>query len=73
MKQYTVIWEDRWVSGSHHHCATKKTWIECNNIEEIMLSSYGECARYIFEGFQCSIGETVDHKLVVKTTDENFA
>jgi hypothetical protein len=66
MKQFTVIWEERWMSGSHHFCMTKKTWIECNNIQEIMESAYGPRARYIFEGFQCTIGETVDLSEVVR-------
>jgi len=70
MKQYTVIWEDRWQSGSHHHCLAKRTWIECNDIQEIMESPYGERARYIFEGFQNTLGEKFDPSLVVKATDK---
>ena len=48
MQKYTVIWEDRWQSGSHHHCLTKD-----------VMEKYGEYARYIFEGHQLSIGESL--------------
>jgi hypothetical protein len=58
MQKYTVIWEDRWQSGSHHHCLTKRTWVEANSIEDVM-EKYGEYARYIFEGHQLSIGESL--------------
>jgi len=73
MKQYTVIWEDRWISGSHHHCLTKKTWIECSNIEEIVESFYGDVAVYIFEGFQCTIGEEFDPSRVVNQLTKTFS
>lgn len=63
MKKYTVIWEDRWVSGSLHHCLTKRTWVEADNIHDVMVK-YGEYARYIFEGHHCSIGEVFDQEKV---------
>lgn len=56
MQKYTVIWEDRWMRGSHHHCITKRTWVEAENIHDVMVE-YGEYARFIFEGHQLSIGE----------------
>jgi len=57
MKKYTVIWEDRWQSGSHWHCITKKEWVEAESIHDVMRSKYGEYARFIFEGHLCSLGE----------------
>lgn len=59
MKNYTVIWEDRWQSGSHHHCLTKKTWVRCDDIKKLMESDYGQCARFIFEGFHLTLGENL--------------
>lgn len=64
-KQYTVIWEDRWQSGSHHHCLTKRTFIECDDIKDFLINSeLGHRARFIFEGFQLTIGEEFDKNLV---------
>ena len=57
--KYTVIWEDRWQRGSHHHCITKKTWVEADDIHSLMRE-YGEYARFIFEGHQLSIGEELE-------------
>jgi hypothetical protein len=56
MQKYTVIWEDRWQSGSHHHCQVKRSWVEAPDIHSVM-NQYGGYARFIFEGHQLSIGE----------------
>jgi hypothetical protein len=61
--KYTVIWEDRWQSGSHHHCITKKTWVEANSIEDLM-KEYGDYARFIFEGHILTLGEEFNQELV---------
>jgi hypothetical protein len=63
MQKYTIIWEDRWQSGSHHHCITKKTWVECNSIEDLMRE-YSDYARFIFEGHILTLGEEFDQILV---------
>jgi hypothetical protein len=63
MNKYTVIWEDRWQSGSHHHCITKKTWIEADSIEKLM-KAYGEYSRFIFEGHAVTLGEEFNQELV---------
>jgi hypothetical protein len=63
MNKYTVIWEDRWQSGSHHHCSTKKTWVEADSIEKLM-KAYGDYARFIFEGHVLTLGEEFDQDLV---------
>lgn len=68
MKDYTVIWEDRWRTGSHHHCIAKRALIRCSDIKVLMESDYGQCARYIFEGFHASIGEDLADTEVVELT-----
>jgi len=57
MKEFTVIWEKRWQSGSHWHSLTKKTFVRAESIHELMLSDFGVAARFIFEGFILSLGE----------------
>ena len=66
MKHYTVIWEKRWQSGSHHHCMTKRTWVRCDDIKKLMESDYGQCAVFIFEGCQLTLGETFRLEDVIK-------
>jgi hypothetical protein len=63
MNKYTVIWEDRWQSGSHHHCITMRTWVEADSIEKLM-KEYGEFSRFIFEGHVVTLGEEFDQDLV---------
>lgn len=57
MNKYTIIWEDRWQTGSHWHSITKRTWVESKTIHDVMQSEYGKNARFIFEGHLCSLGE----------------
>jgi flagellar biosynthesis/type III secretory pathway ATPase len=71
MKYFTCIWEDRWYSGSHHHCLAKKTIIQAKDIHAVMLSPIGERCRYVFEGIVLSIGENFDESTVVVIADEN--
>ena len=61
--KYTIIWEDRWQSGSHHHSITKKTWVEANSIQDLMRE-YGDYARFIFEGHIPTLGEDFNQELV---------
>lgn len=63
MNKYTVIWEDRWQSGSHHHCITRKIWVEANSVEHLM-GKYGDYARFIFEGHILTLGEEFNQELV---------
>lgn len=66
MKEFTVIWEKRWRDGSHAHSMTKKTLVRAPEIESVMKSMYGDCAVYIFEGFQFTIGESFHEEEVVE-------
>ena len=63
MQKYTIIWEDRWVTGSHHHCTTKKSWVEAESVEALMRE-YGDYVRYIFEGHLLTLGEEFDQSRV---------
>jgi len=65
MKNYTIIWEDRWMSGSHMHCLTKKTFVRCSDPSRILNSTYGKSTIYIFEGHITTIGEEVSEKNIV--------
>lgn len=60
MKEYTVIWEDRWQQGTHWHCMTHKLFVACFDISEVMKSELGNKIIYIFEGFQLTLGEVFD-------------
>ena len=71
MNYFTCIWEDRWESGSHHHCLTKKTIIQAKDIHAVMLSPIGERCCYVFEGIVLSIGENLDESSVLVIADEN--
>lgn len=62
-KPFTIIWEDRWRTGSHWNCLIKKTWVIATDIHSVM-SEYGEYARFIFEGFQCTIGEHLNEETI---------
>jgi hypothetical protein len=64
MVQYTLIWEERWQSGSHSHCLTKKSWVQADSIHDIMKSEYGPRTVFIFEGFVTTLGEEFDPSLV---------
>ena len=64
MKEYTIIWIDSWMSGSHRHSMTKKTFIRANSVENIMKSPFGEAVVYLFDGFVFTYGETLDESLV---------
>lgn len=63
MLKYTVIWEDRWQTGSHWHCLARKSWVECESIDALM-EVYGKQARYIFEGHILTLGEEFDPERV---------
>jgi hypothetical protein len=70
MKEFTVIWEKRWQSGSHWHCLTKKTFVRVKSIHQLMLSDFGQVSLFIFEGFVCTLGETFreeDVKIILDT------
>ena len=56
--KFTVIYEERWQSGSHWHCLTKVARFIDTPIEKIMKSPYGEKARFIFEGHPLMVGMT---------------
>ena len=71
MKYFTCIWEDRWYSGSHHHCLTKKTIVQAKDIHAVMLSSIGERCRFVFEGIVLSIGENFDESSVLVIAGED--
>lgn len=58
MKEFTIIWEKRWPSGSHWHCLVKKTFVRVESIDKLMLSDFGQVAQFIFDGFVCTLGET---------------
>jgi hypothetical protein len=64
MKEYTIIWVDDWMTGSHRHSMTKKTFVRSNSIEDIMISKYGDRILYLFDGFIFTHGETLDESLV---------
>lgn len=57
MKDYTIIWEDRWQSGSHWHCLTKKTFIRCDDLKKVWEKYPGTV--YMFEGHIPTLGEEV--------------
>ncbi len=62
MKDYTIIWLDSWMSGSHRHTLTQKTFVRCQDLINIMESSYKDTAIYIFEGHIPTIGEQVSEE-----------
>jgi hypothetical protein len=64
MKEYTIIWVDSWMSGSHRHSMTKKKFIRASSIEDIMKSQYGEATVYLFHAFILTHGETLEESLV---------
>jgi hypothetical protein len=64
MKEYTIIWVDSWMSGSHRYTMTKKTFIRSNSIKDIMESYFGDSIVYLFHGFVFTHGETLDESLV---------
>lgn len=70
--KYTVIWEDRWRTGSLHHCMAKKSFVEADSIEDVM-KEYGEHARWIFEGHLLSIGEEFDQSMVDVIVSDNLS
>jgi hypothetical protein len=70
MKEFTIIWEDRWQSGSHWHCLTKKSFVRAESIHHVMKSDFGAVARFIFEGFVCTLGETFSEKDVETIIDD---
>ena len=59
MKEYTIIWIDSWVSGSHRQSITKKKFIKANSVEDVMNSGYGDSIIYFFEGFIPTLGEEI--------------
>ena len=59
MKEYTIIWVDSWMSGSHRQSHTKKKFIRANSVEDVMNSDYGDAIIYFFEGFIPTLGETI--------------
>ena len=65
MNNYTIIWEDRWMSGSHMHCLTKKTFVRCINLSYIMNSKYGPASIFIFEGHITTLGEQVSEEDII--------
>lgn len=72
MKEFTIIWEDRWQSGSHWHCLVKKSFVRAPSIHHVMKSKFGPVARYIFEGFVCTIGETVLEGYIETILDDSL-
>lgn len=69
MQQYTIIWEDRWQSGSHWHSMTKKTWVRVQSIHDLMRSKYGNTIRFIFSDFITTEGEKFDPEKVETITE----
>lgn len=65
MKEFTIIWVDSWMSGSHMHQLIRKTFIKANSVEDVMKSDYGDSSQYIFEGFIPTIGEVIEENLIV--------
>lgn len=59
MKDYTIIWVNSWMSGSHRHSITMKTFIRANSVEDVMKSDYGDAIVYFFEGFIPTLGEEI--------------
>ena len=61
--KYTVVYTDRWQSGSHHHALTKMKRVEldCNDsnrLPQIVALVGTEDVQYIFEGWPKMLGET---------------
>ena len=65
MKNYTIIWEHRWMSGSHMHWLTKKTFVRCLDPSYILNSNYGPSSIYIFEGHITTLGEEVSEENII--------
>lgn len=63
MKDYTVIWVDSWMSGSHRHSLTKKTFVRTNSIEKVFKEFYD--VPFIFEGFVPTLGEEIKEEDVL--------
>jgi hypothetical protein len=64
--KFTAIWIDSWMSGSHRHSVTKKTFFECDNVVHLMDSEYGPKIVYLFEGHIPTLGETIRDEDFVK-------
>jgi hypothetical protein len=64
MKKITVVYNDRWQSGSHWHCLTKHKRLELNENEPVMTqvvaAVVSEDVVFIFEGWPKHLGEEVD-------------
>lgn len=69
MKEFTIIWEDRWQTGSHWHCLAKKTFVRAVNIDSVMKSDLGTVARFIFDGFVLTLGEVFSEENVETLLD----
>lgn len=63
MKEFTVIWVDSWMSGSHRQYLTKKTWV-CAKDAETAISIFDGAVIYVFEGYQLTIGEELDESKI---------
>lgn len=63
MNKYTVIYTERWQTGSHWHALTKAKRIETKNNKEIMKVAIEQCGtediQYIFNGHPTFVGEEV--------------
>lgn len=56
--KYTIIYEERWQSGSHWHSLTKCARFDNLSIKRIMESDYGQKAVFVFEGWPLMVGTT---------------
>lgn len=65
MKEFTMIWLDSWMSGSHRHTNAKKNFVLAPDVKTVMESKYGSSIQYLFEGYQCTIGEEVNPDEVI--------
>jgi len=61
--KYTVIWEDRWKTGSHWQYFTKKTFVIVDDIKKIFDKYPGTV--YIFEGHIPTLGEDLETSKIV--------
>ena len=57
MKNYTLIYVDSWMSGSHMVRCEKVVRVSAATIEDVMNSKYGEMISFIFEGHPKMEGE----------------
>lgn len=63
MKDYTVIWVDSWMRGSHRHSLTKKSFVRTDSVEKVFKEFCD--VPFIFEGFVPTLGEEIKEEDVL--------